>query len=666
MGTRGWRKAHIRLFAVAVLLCLLATVAVEASVSVFWKYPTGAEVERVCFSADGSYVAALVYRGLFDADILLLGEGGNLLWNKSYSALQGDISISISGDASSVAILEKDDCNVSLFNREGQILWKKRLLDSPAYGDIEISSDGRYIIAGDGQSVALFNITGDRIWKQELNASVYQVSVSSSGERIAACTNDEIYFLDDRGMVLWSYKLNMSFFIMGEEKMIGVSPNGDYLVAALYGPTSLLCLDGNGRVSWSKENIPRPDSISVSQNRIALTQFYGLVFLNGDGTQYSAYSSGDGDVRFKDVAISADGKFACTGGSDGCIRFLEILKSVALRLTLDKGDWQIIPGETLSVSISLDPPVAGADITLTYTKPDGTVTSKSVETSANGTYVDNFAPDAAGNWTMKAAWLGDVDHWEAESMETLIVGGYPIRIGEEAKIKVYGSVSMMYDYHVVVCPKFMHYGCGAVFVIGGSSYVNNRIEVYPSAKTGVYYVEVSGEGIPGFRRKIEVLPPINKYDTQVTISLPKNETASGSNVTVNGVAHIRVEGNLTAFPGLEVTLNYQKPDGETFTRIVTTDGMGGFSDTPTLFEDGVWKVAAIIPNDYARNMCESETLTFTVMPSVFAPSFSIYYLLGVVVSAVVISLAVIFRWRALRKRRAKSDSANSVTNPLPP
>jgi hypothetical protein len=636
-------------------------VAGEASGLVSWEFPSGTEVERVCLSADGSRTVALVYRGYFDADVLLIGGDGNLLWNKSYSSYSGGMSIAMSGDGNSVAVLEKADHNVSLFDGEGHLQWQKRLFDSFSCNDIEISSDGRYIVTGDGSGVGLFNIAGESLWKKEFGAEVYQVSVSSGSERIAvACGSNEIHFLDDDGTLLLSYALNMSYFFTGEEEMLGVSPNGDYLVAALHGTPSLLCLDANGKVSWSRSNISRPDSISVSQNRIALTQFYGLMFLNRDGTQYSTYYFGVANVQSRDVAISADGRLACAGTSDGRIILLEVLKSVTLRLTLDKGDWQIIPGENLSVSISLDPPVSGADVTLTYTKPDNTVISKSVKTYANGTFVDSLTPDAAGNWTMRVEWSGDAEHWGAESERMLIIGGYPIRVGEEAAIKVYGGVSMMYDYDVVECPEFMHYSCRGVFVIGGSSYMNVWLKVYPSAKTGVYYVEVLGDGVPSFRRRIEVLPPVSKYDTEVSISLPKNESTSGSNVTVNGVVRIRVEGNLTAFPGLEVTLNYQKPNGETLTRTVTTDGTGEFSDTSAFFEDGVWKVTATVPNDDARNMGESETLTYTVKASIFAPGSSLYYLVGLVAAVVVGGVIIFLVVRSRRRKRSQFSQPPKV------
>jgi hypothetical protein len=55
-----------------------------------------------------------------------------------------------------------------------------------------------------------------------------------------------------------------------------------------------------------------------------------------------------------------------------------------------------------------------ADVTLDFVW-QGTHTLKIVQAAMNGSFIYEFTPDKAGNWTVSASWLGDQEWWEASS-----------------------------------------------------------------------------------------------------------------------------------------------------------------------------------------------------------------------------------------------------------
>ncbi|MEM2885373.1 MAG: trypsin-like peptidase domain-containing protein [Thermoproteota archaeon] len=56
-----------------------------------------------------------------------------------------------------------------------------------------------------------------------------------------------------------------------------------------------------------------------------------------------------------------------------------------------------------------------AQITVQYTRPDGSTVTRAVLNSPEGTFADTFTPDVAGRWSITAFWQGDEDHAGATS-----------------------------------------------------------------------------------------------------------------------------------------------------------------------------------------------------------------------------------------------------------
>lgn len=74
--------------------------------------------------------------------------------------------------------------------------------------------------------------------------------------------------------------------------------------------------------------------------------------------------------------------------------------SVALSTT------EIPPGSTVTVTGSMPTRMPGATLNLTYTRPDGSTVNRTVTTSADGSYSDNYSPDTHGSWTVEVSWIG--------------------------------------------------------------------------------------------------------------------------------------------------------------------------------------------------------------------------------------------------------------------
>jgi transglutaminase-like putative cysteine protease len=65
---------------------------------------------------------------------------------------------------------------------------------------------------------------------------------------------------------------------------------------------------------------------------------------------------------------------------------------------------QVKLGELVNVSGFVSPPHAGAPVILTYGKPSGFTFTRITLSSADGAFVDAYAPDVPGEWSVSASW----------------------------------------------------------------------------------------------------------------------------------------------------------------------------------------------------------------------------------------------------------------------
>jgi hypothetical protein len=93
------------------------------------------------------------------------------------------------------------------------------------------------------------------------------------------------------------------------------------------------------------------------------------------------------------------------------------LSANLLQVKVNEG--QIKVSGSLSHSSAMPIPInitwTSIQITIEYTKPDGTTTTKTAVVSSDGTFEDTLIPDKSGIWSVKASWNGDTDHLGAQS-----------------------------------------------------------------------------------------------------------------------------------------------------------------------------------------------------------------------------------------------------------
>jgi hypothetical protein len=90
-----------------------------------------------------------------------------------------------------------------------------------------------------------------------------------------------------------------------------------------------------------------------------------------------------------------------------------IISITASPLTVDLG-------ENVTVSGTLKP-AQTATITLTYIKPDGTTTTRTVVSTSAGTFTDTMKLDESGIWQVKASWGGNVQYEASESVPITVI-----------------------------------------------------------------------------------------------------------------------------------------------------------------------------------------------------------------------------------------------------
>ena len=140
-------------------------------------------------------------------------------------------------------------------------------------------------------------------------------------------------------------------------------------------------------------------------------QVIGKAFVNGDGTADIPAGFGDGtpDASELQVAMEPDGGAPVIAPVKGTPQNTRLTQSCPAEPVASPG--------VVTTTGTLSPAFAGANITVTYTRPDATTFTHTVQTNANGEWTDTMDPNAeydpnfgAGTWHVRSRFAGDAGH----------------------------------------------------------------------------------------------------------------------------------------------------------------------------------------------------------------------------------------------------------------
>jgi hypothetical protein len=128
-----------------------------------------------------------------------------------------------------------------------------------------------------------------------------------------------------------------------------------------------------------------------------------------------------------------------------------LLVKTTSRISCEVSEAAVPLGGKIKVSGSITPISPNAQITLNYTKPDGTIVVRKVLADSKGSYEDTYTPDMLGSWSVRASWLGDVVQEGATSTRIIFVVEEPFDFSVSAcpaELSVVKGGSVSYSVEV--------------------------------------------------------------------------------------------------------------------------------------------------------------------------------------------------------------------------
>jgi len=297
------------------------------SMSELWRYntPRGFDfVNEVSMSGSGNYVAASTNESIY------LLSGGNLLWKHEVENFIWGLAISNSGDY----IVAAHEKAISLFSKEGEILWK---CDIEAVG-VDISESGDYVCAlSKDERIYLFDKNGKILWDNKVHEPISKISnniaISSSGEYIISGFEDgNIYLFNKKGSLLWNHKIGSKSFFGWNGMVFGVdiSSQGDYIVVGCADKNTYL-LNKKGELIWKFGAETKVRRVAISDSSDYIITICEMEQKMGESIKPTYLIDKKGRVLWRcttnrtacDVAISRSGDYIVLGSVDHNVYFLE-------------------------------------------------------------------------------------------------------------------------------------------------------------------------------------------------------------------------------------------------------------------------------------------------------------------------------------------------------
>ena len=186
-----------------------------------------------------------------------------------------------------------------------------------------------------------------------------------------------------------------------------------------------------------------------------------------------------------------------------------------------------------------------------------------------------------------------------------------------------------------------------------------RLTATTAATPGDYDVDVTGNS-QGTTNKSTITLTIQRLTTQLSLSLALTNIREGDAIPVSGQISPTVSG-------ASINLIYTRPDGTEFTRPITANSNGAFSDQYVPDKVGGWGVRAEYSGDNARKASKSAVLEFQVTEKTFLQLIqenALWIVIGIIIVAALGAGIFMTTRRRGKERRSPPPAAAPTIWPV--
>jgi len=464
--------------------------------SLLWKFETQARIGSSPAVANDK-----VYSGTDDGYLYCLDAyNGTMLWKQFTGGfVEANFAASVML-RSSPTIVEDHvyvgalDNNTYCLNVEnGDIKWAYQtngyITSTPAVvnGAVYITSQE----PGSGRLYKLNAADGNQIWNIALpyfptfmgGIDMHSSPVVADGMVFAASSTSAYYGINsETGEKIWEY------IDPTAEEFIICSPVYNDGVLYLINKFSIVALDAKtGTTTWSSfigDELYVSPTYADGKLYIATDQrhLYILNATSGEKINYHTFNSNS----WASPSIYEGRVYL--GNNDWNVYCFSEYPALSSSLSINLSISEVRVGELASGNGQLSPGISNATITITLSKPDGTVSRIQTKTAAKGGFIFSFVPDAEGDWTISAQWLVDKSYYTSSGSESVLLtvsapisptnsglptpGTTPIHSASNSPTipwdqQKIGDIPMLYIYVAIIAVLVI------VIAIAGSVYLKN-------------------------------------------------------------------------------------------------------------------------------------------------------------------------------------------------
>jgi WD40 repeat protein len=309
-----------------IFVCMVCSgiLVVQAADLSTWVYDADKEISDISISSDGSTIVVGGER------IYCLSEDGDVIWNEWFC---DQIEISSDGEY----IVYSRGNILTLKAKNGTQIWEKNL---GKINDIAITPNGLRIIASDiGCNVYFFNRTGELLAERNImhedGSRIQDLQITGNGQRVIVLTDKGWYFFTVNGGLMQKRE---------DDPDGGLRGNGGFLVAISNDGGIFVSVENydikyyrEGSLLW-KYRLKDPITciaLSTDGSYIAVgSQDNAVHFLDSEGKELWKYSTG---FWIRDIDITSDGSTIIAGSMDNQAYLFDTNGTVLA--AIDAGGW---------------------------------------------------------------------------------------------------------------------------------------------------------------------------------------------------------------------------------------------------------------------------------------------------------------------------------------